>query len=88
MQTTLQTPVSITGIGLHTGSFARVTLKGAAAGTGIVFRRVDITDRDPRIPALWDRVAQLPLNTRIVNADGVAVSTIEHLMAALAGTGL
>ncbi|HVG47082.1 MAG TPA: UDP-3-O-acyl-N-acetylglucosamine deacetylase, partial [Rubellimicrobium sp.] len=47
-----------------------------------------ITDRDPRIPALWDRVAQLPLNTRIVNADGVAVSTIEHLMAALAGTGL
>lgn len=88
MQTTLQTPVSITGIGLHTGSPARVTLRGAAAGSGIVFRRVDVTDRDPWVPALWERVAQLPLNTRIANADGTSVSTIEHLMAALAGTGL
>ena len=88
MQTTLQTPVAISGIGLHTGSPARVTLRGAQAGTGIVFRRLDVTDRDPVVPALWDRVAQLPLNTRIVNAAGVSVSTIEHLMAALAGTGL
>ena len=40
------------------------------------------------IPALWDRVIVSPLNTRIVNEAGVYVSTIEHLMAALAGTGV
>lgn len=88
MQTTLHAPASLAGTGLHSGSPARVTLREGAPGTGIVFRRVDVTDRDPVVPALWDRVAQLPLNTRIVNAAGVSVSTIEHLMAAMAGTGL
>jgi UDP-3-O-[3-hydroxymyristoyl] N-acetylglucosamine deacetylase len=65
-----------------------VTVNPAEAGTGIVFRRSDVTDRNPLVPALWDHVVISPLNTRIVNADGVQVSTIEHLMAALAGTGL
>jgi UDP-3-O-[3-hydroxymyristoyl] N-acetylglucosamine deacetylase len=88
VQTTLHTPASVAGTGLHSGSPARVLLKDAAPGTGIVFRRVDVTDRDNLIPALWDRVLQSPLATRIVNSDGVMVSTIEHLMAALAGTGV
>ena len=88
MQTTLQTPVTVAGTGLHSGAPARVVLRNAAPGHGIVFRRTDVTDRDPLVPALWDRVLQSPLATRIVNGAGVAVSTIEHLMAALAGTGL
>lgn len=88
MQTTLAAPVTVMGVGLHSGRPARVILRPAKAGTGIVFRRTDVTDRDPVVPALWDRVAVSPLNTRIVNAAGTSVSTIEHLMAALSGTGV
>jgi UDP-3-O-[3-hydroxymyristoyl] N-acetylglucosamine deacetylase len=54
----------------------------------VLFRRTDVVGRDPVIPARWDRVEISPLNTRIVNDAGVHVSTIEHLMAALAGTGV
>ena len=88
VQTTLRTPVTVAGVGLHSGRPAKLTLRPSAAGTGIVFRRTDVADRDPMVPANWDRVAQSPLNTRIVNDAGTSVSTIEHLMAALAGTGL
>ncbi len=88
VQTTLKTPVAITGTGLHTGAPARVLIRAATSGTGILFRRTDVLGVDPLIPARWDRVQVSPLNTRIVNDDGVSVSTIEHLMAALAGTGL
>lgn len=65
-----------------------MTVRPAPAGQGIVFRRMDVTGHDPVVPALWDRVIVSPLNTRIANADGVSVSTVEHLMAALVGTGL
>lgn len=65
-----------------------MTVRPAPAGQGIVFRRMDVTGHDPVVPALWDRVIVSPLNTRIANADCVSVSTVEHLMAALVGTGL
>ncbi len=60
----------------------------ASAEYGIWFRRTDVDDADPLIPARWDSVSDTQLNTRISNADGVSVSTIEHLMAALAGCGV
>ena len=88
MQTTLMSPLSMAGAGLHSGRPARVTLREAPAGTGVVFRRTDVVGRDAVVPARWDRVEISPLNTRIVNDAGVQVSTIEHLMAAMAGTGL
>lgn len=88
MQTTLKSPLNVAGTGLHSGLPARVTLRDAPAGTGVVFRRADVVGRDPLVPARWDRVEITPLNTRIVNEAGVHVSTIEHLMAALAGTGV
>lgn len=88
MQTTLQHDVTFTGIGLHTGQSATVVLHPARAGHGIVFRRMDLTDREALIPARWDHVIISPLNTRIENFGGVSVSTIEHLMAALAGCGV
>jgi UDP-3-O-[3-hydroxymyristoyl] N-acetylglucosamine deacetylase len=50
------------------------------------FRRTDVEQAAASVPALWDRVIISPLNTRIVNEAGVYVSTIEHLMAAFAGT--
>ncbi len=88
MQTTLQSAVSFEGLGLHFGMPVKVTVRPAPAGHGIVFRRSDIGGPTALVPALWRHVEQTPLNTRIVNAHGVAVATIEHLMAALSGTGI
>jgi len=88
VQTTLRRSVALTGTGLHTGRPARVTISPAAAEFGIWFRRADVKGADPYIPARWDRVEQVPLCTRLVNDDGVSVSTVEHLMAALAGCGV
>ncbi len=87
MQTTLKSDVVFEGTGLHTGSPVRVVVHPAAANAGIVFRRTDLTGR-PALAALWHDVIVSPLNTRLTNADGVTVSTIEHLMAALAGCGV
>ncbi len=88
MQTTLKTAVTFDGVGLHTGRPVRVVVRPAAANTGIVFRRVDPDGRGAALPALWDRVEVSPLNTRLVHPNGAIVSTIEHLMAALSGTGV
>jgi UDP-3-O-[3-hydroxymyristoyl] N-acetylglucosamine deacetylase len=71
------------GVGLHTGIHARLSVRPASAGTGIIFVRTDITDRDNKVPARSDYVTQTRLGTVITNAQGVSVATIEHLMAAL-----
>ena len=60
----------------------------ASAEYGIWFCRTDVTDRNPFVPARWHAVSDTQLNTRISNDDDVSVSTIEHLMAALAGCGV
>ncbi len=88
MQATLAKSVTVNGTGLHTGRPVRAVLHPAAPGTGIVFERVDVSGADRLLPARWDLVDQTPLCTRLVNADGVEVSTIEHLMAAFAGLGI
>ncbi len=88
LQNTVKSPVHFKGIGLHTGRPVRMTVYPASAEHGIWFRRTDIQDRDAMIPALWDVVERSPLCTRLVNVAGVSVSTVEHLMAALAGCGV
>ncbi|QDL90497.1 UDP-3-O-acyl-N-acetylglucosamine deacetylase [Paroceanicella profunda] len=88
MQTTLRREFSLVGTGLHSGRPARLTVRPAIAEHGIWFKRVDVRDRDPLVPAAWDAVSDTTLNTRIANASGVTVSTIEHLMAALSGCGV
>ncbi|MGF1658990.1 MAG: UDP-3-O-acyl-N-acetylglucosamine deacetylase [Rubrimonas sp.] len=88
MQRTLARSVGLSGVGLHGGAPARLTLRPAPADAGIVFCRIDVADRDQRVPARWDRVSDTRLNTTISNAEGVSVSTIEHLMAALAASGV
>jgi UDP-3-O-[3-hydroxymyristoyl] N-acetylglucosamine deacetylase len=65
-----------------------MTVRPAAADHGICFRRVDVTEGNPLVPARWDHVTPSKLCTVIENADGVSVSTIEHVMAALAGSGI
>ena len=87
MLTTLKQEIAFVGTGLHSGRPVRMLLRPAATG-GIRFRRTDIADRDNIIPAHYDLVNDTRLNTRLTNAAGVSVSTVEHLMAALAGTGV
>ncbi|AGI66909.1 UDP-3-O-[3-hydroxymyristoyl] N-acetylglucosamine deacetylase LpxC [Octadecabacter antarcticus 307] len=88
MQTTIDTTVAFEGVGLHLGQPMSVIVRPAPADHGIVFRRTDVEASKADVPALWHRVTVSPLNTRIQNAAGTSVSTIEHIMAALAGCGL
>jgi len=88
VQTTIKSPVSLEGIGLHTGRTVKVRLCPAGAEYGIWFRRTDITDGPATIAAHWSSVVPSELCTMIMNDSGVSVSTTEHLMAAIAGTGL
>ena len=83
-QHTIARSATCAGIGVHSGLGAHVVLKPAPVNTGVVFVRTDITDRNNRVPALACAVVKTQLNTEIANGSGVAVSTIEHLMAALA----
>lgn len=88
MQKTLKAPVRFDGVGLHSGVPAKCVVRPAAVNHGIRFRRTDIRVGDAEIPALWDAVDRTPLCTRLENAAGASVSTVEHLMAALAGCGI
>jgi len=87
-QKTTVAPAIIAGVGVHTGDRVRLAVRPAPVGTGIVFVRTDITDRDNRIPVSGEAVVDARLNTMIENAAGVRLSTIEHLMAAFAALGV
>ncbi len=85
-QRTIKNVIRATGVGLHSGEKVFLTLRPAAADTGIVFRR---TDLDPvvEIPAKAELVTETMLCTGL-SRDGGQVLTIEHLMSALAGLGI
>ena len=87
-QKTTVAPAIIAGVGVHTGDRVRLAVRPAPTGTGIVFVRTDIKDRDNRIPVSGEAVIDARLNTMIENAAGVRLSTIEHLMAAFAALGI
>ena len=83
MQHTLRSSIGCVGVGLHSGAKTSLTLHPAAADSGIRFIRKDLEDQRP-IKALYDRVCDTTMCTAIGQRDGAVVSTIEHLMAALA----
>lgn len=85
MQNTLKSPAVFVGVGLHGGAPVRMVVRPAAADHGVWFLRTDVTERDAMVPARWDAVTPSRLCTVIANSDGVSVSTVEHIMAALAG---
>ncbi|SFS49503.1 UDP-3-O-acyl-N-acetylglucosamine deacetylase [Brevundimonas viscosa] len=87
-QKTTVAPAIIAGVGVHTGDRVRLAVRPAPVGTGIVFVRTDVRDRDNRIPVSGEAVVDARLNTMIENAAGVRLSTIEHLMAAFAALGV
>jgi UDP-3-O-[3-hydroxymyristoyl] N-acetylglucosamine deacetylase len=88
LQKTLKSSIGCTGIGLHSGKKVSMSLNPAAADTGIVFHRTDLEGDDRIIPARWDCVVDTRMATTIGNQAGACISTIEHLMAALAGCGI
>jgi UDP-3-O-[3-hydroxymyristoyl] N-acetylglucosamine deacetylase len=83
-QQTICEPVSINGIGLHSGINVSMKLLPAESNYGIKFIRKDIANNNI-IEALWSNVSNTNLSTTISNQSGVSVSTIEHLMSALSG---
>ncbi|HAG95350.1 MAG: UDP-3-O-[3-hydroxymyristoyl] N-acetylglucosamine deacetylase [Pseudomonadales bacterium] len=85
-QRTLKNTIRATGIGLHTGDKVYLTLRPAPVNTGIVFCR---TDLDPVVTVRADalNVGDTTLSTTLENGD-VRVSTVEHLLSALAGLGI
>lgn len=88
LQRTLASPALIRGVGVHAGEAVSLSLQPAAAGSGIVFVRSDLEVGANEIPARWDRVIETRLCTVIANAAGASISTVEHLMAALAACGV
>ena len=85
-QRTLRNAIRATGVGLHTGDKVYLNLLPAPVDTGIVFRR---TDLDPvvEIPARAENVGDTTLSTTLMK-DDVRVSTVEHLLSAMAGLGI
>jgi UDP-3-O-[3-hydroxymyristoyl] N-acetylglucosamine deacetylase len=88
-QTTLATEITITGIGVHSGAPVEMILKPAPAGSGYRFLRTGLADGKSRmIPAHVDLVGPTELCTVLGDTDRGAVSTVEHLLAALRGLGV
>ncbi len=85
-QRTLKNVIRATGVGLHTGEKVYLTLRPAPVDTGIVFRRIDL---DPVVDlrASPDQVGDTRLSTALTEGEA-SVSTVEHLMSALAGMGI
>jgi UDP-3-O-[3-hydroxymyristoyl] N-acetylglucosamine deacetylase len=87
-QHTLAGPAIFAGVGLHTGEHVRVAIRPAAPNAGIVFVRTDVRDGDNAVRVSPQAVIKTQLGTVISNEAGVTVSTIEHLMAALAALAI
>ncbi|SEJ44877.1 UDP-3-O-acyl-N-acetylglucosamine deacetylase [Frateuria terrea] len=85
-QRTLKNIIRATGVGLHTGDKVYMTLRPAAPNAGIVFRRTDLNP-PVDIHARPDCVGDTRLSTTLVKGD-VRVSTVEHLLSAMAGLGI
>jgi len=85
-QRTLKNVIRATGVGLHSGEMVYLTLRPAAPNTGIIFRRVDL-DPVVDIEAKAVNVGETALSTTLVQ-HGQKVSTVEHLLSALAGLGI
>jgi UDP-3-O-[3-hydroxymyristoyl] N-acetylglucosamine deacetylase len=85
-QRTLKNSIRATGVGLHTGKKIFLTLRPAAANTGVIFRRVDLDD-PVEIKATPENVGDTSLSSTLVQGN-VRISTVEHLMSAIAGLGI
>jgi UDP-3-O-[3-hydroxymyristoyl] N-acetylglucosamine deacetylase len=85
-QRTLKNVIRATGVGLHTGEKVYLTLRPAAPNSGIIFRRIDGLE-PVEIAARLDNVCDTTLSTTL-GSGGCTVSTVEHLLSAMAGIGI
>ncbi|VFN00870.1 MAG: UDP-3-O-[3-hydroxymyristoyl] N-acetylglucosamine deacetylase [Candidatus Kentron sp. G] len=85
-QRTLKNVIRATGVGLHSGEKIYLTLRPAPANSGIVFRRVDL-EQPVSLLARPENVGDTTLSTTLVK-EGVRISTVEHLLSAMAGLGI
>ena len=86
-QKTIQSKITFSGVGLHTGKNVQLNLLPASPNTGIIFKRIDLKTNNIVIP-IYDNVTETTLCTTLSNEYGVKVSTVEHLMGALYGLGI
>ncbi len=86
MQHTVKSEVAINGVGLHTGNAVTLTIKPANPGFGIRFKRIDLPET-PVIKADVDLVTDTSRGTTLEH-HGVKVNTVEHILAALVGSGV
>ena len=85
-QCTLRNVIKATGVGLHTGRKIYLSLRPAPPNTGIIFRRIDL-DAPVEIKACPENVGDTTLSTSLGHGE-VRVSTVEHLLSAMAGLGI
>lgn len=88
MMKTVARPVRFKGVGLHGGQPVAMSVLPAAAGAGIAFYRTDVEPEAALVSARYDLVVDTQLCTKLGNAAGTTVGTVEHVMAALAGCGI
>ncbi|MBD1574220.1 UDP-3-O-acyl-N-acetylglucosamine deacetylase [Vibrio sp. S17_S38] len=86
-QRTLKEQIKTTGVGLHSGRKVTLTLRPAPANTGIIYRRTDLSP-PVDFPSDANSVRDTMLCTALVNDEGIRISTVEHLNAALSGMGI
>jgi UDP-3-O-[3-hydroxymyristoyl] N-acetylglucosamine deacetylase len=84
-QITLAKPISVTGVGLHTGVDVNLTLRPAPENTGYIFVRTDLDNFE--IPASAEYISHCSYATTLMRR-GVVLSTCEHLLSALRGSGI
>lgn len=84
-QQTLAKAIRCIGVGVHSGESVAMSIKPGSVNSGYVFIRSDLAENN-RIEALWNNVTETTMCTRITNSHGVSISTIEHVIAALAGS--
>ncbi len=83
-QRTIKNPVTLSGVGLHTGNKSNMTFKPAPENSGIIFKRIDLPG-SPEIPADIDHVIDISRGTTIAK-EGAEVHTVEHVLASIMGS--
>lgn len=86
LQKTIHKPVTVSGLGLHTGAIVNLTFKPAPANHGFVFKRIDL-EGQPEIEAAVENVSTTARGTCIMK-NGAEVHTIEHALSSLTGMGI
>jgi UDP-3-O-[3-hydroxymyristoyl] N-acetylglucosamine deacetylase len=87
-QTTIAERITLSGAGVHSGAPVTIAFVPADPDTGIVFHRLDGSGASYEIKALVSEVGTTDLSTTLANGTGVTISTVEHVMAAIAGSGI